>query len=184
MPIASTPARIMRPTRACRAHTFSSPSSRSMASPSWSAYITDTAGRGERLPPVLVLLLLGRSRGRTAGVVVVSARANPAAPTAIIAMPGGAIQPFCEPVTSTSMPSASVSSGRQPAPLTLSTASSLPRPFTTPEIAARSLVTPVEVSLCVTNTVVMSACSARMRSTSSGSIGSPCGTARRTTWAP
>ena len=73
---------------------------------------------------------------------------------------------------------------QQPAPLTLSTASILPRLLTTPAMAARSLVKPVDVSLWVTNTVVMPGCSASVRSTSSGSIGSPGGTVRRTTSAP
>ena len=57
MPIASTPARIILPTRACRAQTFSMPSSRNIARPSWSANITETAGRGGRLLLVLRLLL-------------------------------------------------------------------------------------------------------------------------------
>src|SRR5437868_11317646 len=75
--------------------------------------------------------------------------------------PGGAIHPFCEPVITTSSARASVSSGRHPAPLTLSTQSSLPRPLMTAASAGRSLLTPVEVSLCVTNTVWMAGCSAR-----------------------
>ncbi len=98
--------------------------------------------------------------------------------------PGGAIQPFCEPVMSTSMRQPSVSSGMQPAPLTESTASSLPRPLTTAAIAGMSLNTPVLVSLWVTKTVVMPGCSARIRSTSSGSTGSPALTLSRMTSAP
>src|SRR5436853_57024 len=53
-----------------------------------------------------------------------------------MATPGGAIHPFWEPVTSTSMPRASVSRGRQPAPLTLATQRSLPRPLITAAGAA------------------------------------------------
>ncbi len=128
-----------------------------------------------------------RSRAKSRyqrGVVVVSARASAAALTATMATPGGAIQPFCEPVMRTSICQPSVSNGMQPAPLTESTASSLPRPLTTAAIAGRSLVTPVLVSLWVTKTVVTSGCSARMRSTSSGSIGSPGPTRNRSTSAP
>ncbi len=101
-----------------------------------------------------------------------------------MARPGGAIQPFCEPVTTTSSPRPSVSSGRQLAPLTESTAISLPRPLTTAAIGGMSLVTPVDVSLWVTKTFSIVGFSARRRSTSSGSIASPSGILSRTTSTP
>ena len=101
-----------------------------------------------------------------------------------MARPGGDIHPFCEPQTTTSRPRASVSSGRQLAPLTKSTAISLPRPLTTAAIAGMSLVTPVEVSLWVTNTFSTAGFSASSRSTSSGSMASPSGILSRSASTP
>ena len=69
------------------------------------------------------------------------------------ASPGGSIQPFCEAVATTSHPQASVSMGMEHTLLMPSTSRSLPNsPLTTLAIACKSLVTPVEVSLCVTST--------------------------------
>src|SRR5437773_1430489 len=71
------------------------------------------------------------------------------------AKPGGTIQPFCEQLSTTSQPQASVLRSTDPTELIASTTRSFPRDFTAGAISASGLVTPVEVSLCVTSTVVM-----------------------------
>ena len=89
------------------------------------------------------------------------------------ARPGGTIQPFCEPVTTTSSPQPSVSSGIEPRLLTASTSSSLSASRTTRAISSRGFVTPVEVSLWVTSTALMLGSSASALRTSSGSAACP-----------
>src|SRR3954453_18685529 len=65
------------------------------------------------------------------------------------AKPGGAIQPFWEPLRSTSISHSSVFTSIEPTELMPSTIRSLSRDFTTLASAWRSLVTPVDVSLWV-----------------------------------
>ena len=71
-----------------------------------------------------------------------------------MARPGAAIQAFCEPVTTTSTPQASISNGTAPRAETLSTRMSALA--STSRIAAASagigFMTPVEVSLWVSRT--------------------------------
>ena len=69
-------------------------------------------------------------------------------------MPGAAIQAFCEPVTTTSRPQASISNGTAPRPLTASTriSASGASSRTAAASSAIGFVTPVEVSLWVRRT--------------------------------
>ena len=73
------------------------------------------------------LALAGRSRGgrggrgRSAACVPLPRPPRRAARRATMARPGGTIQAFCEPVTTTSRPQASVSKGTAPTPLMPST---------------------------------------------------------------
>ena len=73
-----------------------------------------------------------------------------------MASPGADIQAFCEPVTTTSMPQASISNGTAPRPDTLSTRISASG--ATSRIAAASsgigFMTPVDVSLWVSSTAL------------------------------
>ena len=70
--------------------------------------------------------------------------------------PGATIQPFCEPDTTTSRPQASVSTAIEESDEIASTISSRSCRRTTCAISSSGLVTPVEVSLCVTSTVRIS----------------------------
>ncbi len=71
-------------------------------------------------------------------------------------MPGGTIQPFCEPVKTTSRSHASIGSGTEPRLLIASTRMRMSGRTSRIAfaIAPRSFVTPVEVSLCVTITAL------------------------------
>ena len=71
-----------------------------------------------------------------------------------MASPGADIQAFCEPVTTTSTPQASISNGTAPRPDTLSTRirASGAASRTTAASSAIGFITPVEVSLWVSST--------------------------------
>ena len=73
---------------------------------------------------------------------------------ATMASPGAAIQAFWEPVTTTSMPQASISNGTAPSADTLSTrmSASGATSRTTAARAGIGFMTPVEVSLWVSRT--------------------------------
>ncbi len=107
-----------------------------------------------------------------------------------MARPGGIIQAFCEPVTTTSMSQASIWKGMAPMPLTPSTRMSVSGAASrmAPASCAMGLVTPVEVSLKVTSTALglrPSPAMARIASrTESGSAAWPHSTSRSVTSAP
>ena len=94
--------------------------------------------------------------------------------------PGATIQPFCEPDTTTSRPHASVSTGIEESDEIASTISSRSCRRTTCAISSSGLVTPVEVSLCVTSTVRISPSAARASSMRFGSAAVPYSKARWT----
>ena len=73
-----------------------------------------------------------------------------------MARPGADIQAFCEPVTTTSMPQASISNGTAPSPDTLSTrmSASGAASRTTAARSAIGFMTPVDVSLWVSSTAL------------------------------
>ena len=72
-----------------------------------------------------------------------------------------------------SQSSASVSSGIEPIELIASTTNSLSADFTTCAMAGRSFVVPVDVSLWVTRTEVMSGCCFSAAATAVASAASP-----------
>ena len=89
-------------------------------------------------------------------MVAVSIAAQARSDAAIMARPGADIQAFCEPVTTTSTPQASISNGTAPRPETLSTRMSVSGE-TSRTTAARSRIgfmTPVDVSLWVSRTAL------------------------------
>ena len=83
-----------------------------------------------------------------------AAAAQARSESAIIDIPGAAIHAFWEPVTTTSRPQASISNGTAPSAETPSTRISAPGASSraTAASAATGFVTPVEVSLWVSNT--------------------------------
>ena len=86
-----------------------------------------------------------------------------------MASPGAAIHAFCEPVTTTSTPQASISNGTAPRPDTLSTrinASGFSSRMAAAS-AAIGFITPVEVSLCVSRTAFAPGVARRTSRTSS-----------------
>ncbi len=87
-------------------------------------------------------------------MVADSAAAQARSDAATMASPGGIIQAFWAPVTTTSRSQASISRGMAPTALTPSTRMSVPGTSARMVAAssARGLVTPVEVSLKVTST--------------------------------
>ena len=117
-------------------------------------------------------------------MVAVLAASCALGPTAAKASPGGTMNPFCDPVTTTSRSQASVATGTQPTLLIASTSISRSCPRTTFAMAPMSLVTPVDVSLWVTSTALMLGSSANMDSTISGSAAVPYSVYGFTTSAP
>ena len=102
-----------------------------------------------------------------------------------MAKPGGAIHPFCEPETATSIPHSSTGQGIEPMLLTPSTTRVRSNsPLMTAARAPRSLVTPVEVSLWVTKTTSASGSAARTSRTLAGSAARPCSKRATATSAP
>ena len=89
-------------------------------------------------------------------MVAVSIAAQARSEAAIIASPGADIQAFCEPVTTTSTPQASISNGTAPSPDTLSTriSASGATSWTTAARSGIGFITPVEVSLWVSRTAL------------------------------
>ena len=89
-------------------------------------------------------------------MVAVSIAAHARSEAATMASPGADMNAFCEPVTTTSMPHASISNGTAPRPDTLSTRMSASGRSS--RIAAASsgigFMTPVDVSLWVSSTAL------------------------------
>ena len=104
---------------------------------------------------------------------MVLARSMPASETAKTASPGGSANAFWTPASMTSMPFASMSTGTVERDETVSTISMVSgKDFTTFEIAAMSLRTPVEVSEWMKVTV-SNPPSVSLARTTSGSMASP-----------
>ena len=101
-------------------------------------------------------------------------------------MPGADIQAFCEPVTTRSRPHASIANGTAPSAEIASTRirASGAAARTAAASAGMSLVTPVEVSLCVSSTAFRPAIDAASWPTSAGCAAWPHSTSRRVTAAP
>src|SRR5262245_46161172 len=103
-----------------------------------------------------------------------------------MAMPGAAIQAFCDPVTTRSRPQWSIANGTAPSAEIASTRNSASGTTsrTAPAIALTSAVTPVDVSLWVTRTALRPGIADAACATSAGSGASPHSTSRRVTDAP
>src|SRR2546430_5975803 len=100
------------------------------------------------------------------------------------AIPGGAIHPFCEPLTATSIPHASVSISIELMELTPSTTTTRPASRPTRASSRSGLVRPVEVSLCVSRSSFAFGWFSSTRARSSASTGWPHSNSSRTTSAP
>ena len=118
------------------------------------------------------------SPSRSAASVARSGRSQARSETDANARPGGVISAFCEPVTTTSAPHASVSSGTAPRLDTASTTDSAPASRHAASSGSRSQTTPVDVSEWTRNTV-SAPLSASARATSSGRGRSPHAYAQR-----
>ena len=103
------------------------------------------------------------------GLVAVRARSSARSDTDANARPGGVISAFCEPVTTTSRPQASVSSGVAPSEEMASTTRQAERSRVSSAIACTSAVAPVDVSECTTNTAARSLRPFTRAATASGS---------------
>jgi hypothetical protein len=114
--------------------------------------------------------------------IAVQARAD----AATMARPGAAIHAFCEPVTTTSTPHASISNGTAPSPETLSTTMSASGALSRIASARTGIgfITPVEVSLCVSRTALTPGISASAARIAAGSAAWPHSTSSFVTSAP
>ena len=100
------------------------------------------------------------------------------------AKPGGNISPFCEPVTRTSSSQRSNSNGFAVIPDTASTTSSAGCPRICSRMASMSWRTPVEVSLCVASTALVSGLPSSALAISPGSTAYPHSTSNDATSTP
>ena len=101
-------------------------------------------------------------------------------------MPGAAIQAFCDPVTTRSRPQSSIANGTAPSAEIASTRISASGAASRAAAASAgmSLVTPVDVSLCVSSTARRPGIPAATRRTSAACAASPHSASRRVTAAP
>jgi len=119
-------------------------------------------------------------------MVAVSIAVQARSEAAIMASPGAAIQAFCEPVTTTSTPHASISNGTAPSPDTLSTRISAPGATSRMTAASSGIgfMTPVEVSLWVSRTALVPGDRWSSSRTTAGSAAWPHSTSILVTSAP
>ena len=113
-------------------------------------------------------------------------RPTRAGPTAAIAMPGADIHAFWEPVTTRSRPHSSIANGTAPSAEIASTriSASGAASRTAAASAAMSLVTPVDVSLCVRRTALRPGIAAAASRTAAAVAASPHSTSSFVTAAP
>jgi len=120
------------------------------------------------------------------GIFAVAAASQARGETATKLRPGATIQAFCEPLTTTSRPQASVSNGTAPRPEIASTRTraSGATPWATLASASIGLVTAVEVSFWVIRTAFHGPPAFRASRTFSGSAALPHSKASLVTSAP
>jgi len=106
--------------------------------------------------------------------------------TPIIARPGGTIQPFCEPVSTTSRSQASIWRSTHESELTASTQIRMSGRMARMAFASAwmSLITPVEVSFCVRKTPLASGRRESASATACGSAAWPHSVSTRVTFNP